>query len=251
MGKKVETVNNANSVPLGAVAHRQDMEETQGDAQGRQGDEAQAVTGGDLATVMDTLAGAMPEAQEHAINEAAQESPYADLKDIDGNPFDSNVHKTDAAGKPVLNAQNKLLKKRGRKAGQTNSKVNIPQGAQQFLPVNPVVKMRATGRVYANTLISLMVGFFGNEWIPEKSAQHDEREYLETVFADYCEATGKQDLPPGIALAFGLVGYVGPRLRKPATVSKLTALKDQISARIAQWRAKKSAEKIKAASAEQ
>jgi len=90
-----------------------------------------------------------------------------------------------------------------------------------------IVQARATGVASANMLISLGRAIGGEEWKPIKNTEYkiDEKLNLENAFADYFEATGKTDIPPGMALTIAVGAYALPRFTMPATQKRAGKVK--------------------------
>lgn len=195
----------------------------------------------------DMLADSMPEVQEHAINEEMEKQEktaeqWAHLRDTDGNSFDPNQHKTDKNGNPTVTKLGKLIKKPGRKPGQnTASVVNPPKSQEPDPQAAARIQSRTTGKMAANLLITFGVVAGGEEWQPVKHEQTgiDEKHMLETAFADYFEATGKTDMPPGMALTVAIVGYAAPRFTMPKTKTRLGKIKGWIAKKIADRKLRK------------
>lgn len=227
MTKKAKEVNDAKTVPTSEES-AQTPKTGENEASGTAFAGA-ASSSMDLGAIAQDLASTMPDVQEHAINAEQQRendkrAAYADLKDTDGNSFDPSMHKTNAAGEPSLSTKGKLIKKPGRKPGQTSAGQSSVGGVQGSAPVvdNKAIQARTSGKAAANVFMGLGVALGGDEWKPiaDKERGIDEREYLETVFADYFEATGKTDIPPGWALTIGVAGYALPRLGMPKTQAR-------------------------------
>jgi hypothetical protein len=196
----------------------------------------------DLAEIADDLSSTFPEVQEHALDQEkliaeGKAAQYADLKDADGNSFDPAIHKTNKAGEPTLSKLGKLIKKPGRKPGQSGGKQEsfvagvsdkpTPQAQQD---AKNRLQARASGTMTANLLLQIGIVAGGEEWHPrsDPSIGLDEKKMLEDAFADYFEATGKTDLPPGIALSVAVGAYALPRFTMPKTRSRLSKAKDAI-----------------------
>lgn len=189
-------------------------------------DETEIETIDALESIADDISDSAPEPQQHAIDdfeitEKARQSEFAELVDADGSPFDPAIHVTDAEGNPKLTTTGKLRKRPGRKSGTgTATKSTIATGPAPDPEAEARRAARATGTVAANLLISMGCMFGGDEWQPRRDAGYDEKAYLETAFADYCEATGVSDIPPGLALTIAISAYAGPRFAMPKTRSK-------------------------------
>jgi hypothetical protein len=196
----------------------------------------------DLAGIASDLSATFPEVQEHALNqekliEEGRAAKYAHLKDSDGNSFDPAIHKTNKEGEPTLSTKGKLIKKPGRKPGQSNTSQEsfvagvsdkpTPQTQQES---KNRLQARASGTMTANLLLQIGIVAGGEEWHPrsDPSIGLDEKKMLEDAFADYFEATGKTDLPPGLALTVAVGAYALPRFTMPKTRSRLGKAKDAI-----------------------
>jgi len=193
----------------------------------------------DLTQIADDLITSQPEVQEHAIaQESAQDderaAQYADLRDRDGNPFDPAIHKTNGAGEPTVSTLGKLIKKPGRKpaqkpgaGGSTVGGVSPGDGGQA---AQVRAQARASGTLSANLLIQIGIVAGGEEWHPRVNADIglDEKTMLENAFADYFEATGKTDIPPGLALTVAVGAYTLPRFTMPKTRGRIAKARDAI-----------------------
>lgn len=190
-----------------------------------------------LDQIANTLADSMPEVQQHAIDqeqakEEAQAEEWAEYRDTDGNPFDPNIHKTNKHGEPTLSTKGKLIKKPGRKAGGNGvtpkSVIGVKSEPKQSEEQKAAIQARASGTMAANLLMTLGVVVGGDEWHPVKDPNTgmDEKLMLESAFADYFEATGKTDIPPGLALTAAIGGYMLPRFTMPKTRTRMQKVKD-------------------------
>lgn len=191
-----------------------------------------------LETIAHKLSAEMPQVQEHALeqerltqeNELAQ---YSHLKDSDGNSFDPSVHKTNKAGEPTLSTKGKLIKKPGRKPNSTQNKSTSGSivGGTNTTPndkeAEKRMQARASGTMAANLILQIGIVAGGEEWHPRVDEQTglNEKLMLENSFADYFEATGKTDIPPGMALTVAIGAYALPRFTMPKTQSRLSKLK--------------------------
>lgn len=222
--------------------------------------EASPGVSSNLDNIANTLADSMPEVQEHAINhekektDAAREK-WADLKDVDGNPFDPAMHKVNKDGEPTVSPKGNLIKKPGRKAGKapgvSSSVIGVKQEPKADPEVQAKMQARASGKMAANLLMTLGVVAGGEEWQPLKDPQSglDEKQMLESAFGDYFEATGKTDIPPGMALTVAIGGYMLPRFTMPKTRSRMGKVKDWFVKKLADRKLRKhglKAEKVDA-----
>jgi hypothetical protein len=182
---------------------------------------------------LDKVSGDMPEVQQHAIDAEAKETEQTikaneGRKDKQGRAFDASIHKTGADGQPALNADGSLRIKPGwgspsfnKEAKPTNSRLNVD-------PVRPMqsgpMLARDTGRQIASTIFALGIAVGGDEWRPIVDEQHgiDEQRSMQEAWGRYCEATGMNDIPPGIALTITMVAYIGPRFAQPKTKARAT-----------------------------
>jgi hypothetical protein len=124
-----------------------------------------------------------------------------------------------------------LIKKPGRKPGQGASnasgstKSHVGGGASSSIDKDAQNRMqaRASGTMAANLVLQIGIVAGGEEWHPRRDEQSglDEKMMLENAFADYFEATGKTDIPPGMALTVAIGAYALPRFTMPKTQSRL------------------------------
>ena len=196
-----------------------------------------------VSSIVSSLVDSMPDVQPHAIalehaEHEARATEWAELRDVDGNPFDPSVHKTDKHGNPTLTKLGTLIKKPGRKSGTKNSESRsfiggIAQSEEATPEQSLKVQARASGVMAANLLITMGMVAGGDEWRPMKDQATglDEKLMLEGAFADYFEATGKTDIPPGMALTVAIGGYALPRFTMPKTQSRMSKVKNAIK----QW----------------
>ncbi len=203
-----------------------------------------------LDQIANTLAESMPDVQQHAIdqeqaNVEAQNAEWSEYRDTDGNPFDADIHKTNKEGEPTLSPKGKLIKKPGRKKGSATkngqSVIGVKTEQKQSPEQAAAVQARASGTMAANLLMTLGVVVGGDEWHPVKDVNTgmDEKLMLETAFADYFEATGKTDIPPGMALTAAIGGYMLPRFTMPKTQSRMQKLKGWFVKKIADRKLRK------------
>lgn len=185
--------------------------------------------------LLSTLAADMPNVSEHVIdahNAKEQEIAHNNslMKDKRGDTFDPNIHAVEEDGTPKMTAAGNFSKKRGRKAGQTNSTLNTGSVQKPQETIDPQKalknKQRQAGNAAANTLITLGVVMGGEEWQPIKNEEHgiDEKFTLEMAFSDYFEAKQMEDIPAGIALSIAIIGYAAPRFTMPKTQERSKSL---------------------------
>lgn len=219
-----------------------------------EGGQPSSAESADISAIADNIISEMPEVQEHAIHtenmqQQQKMAEWADLRDTDGNSFDPKIHKTNKAGEPTLSTKGKLIKKPGRKAKPESERPQsvIGPSAGTHTPAAPteseVAKQmaRASGTVAANMVMQIGIVAGGEEWQPMKDEETglDEKALMESAWADYFEATGKQDIPPGMALTVVMLGYILPRFTMPKTQTRLQKLKTWISEKWANRKLKK------------
>ncbi len=218
-----------------------------------------------LLNISDTLVESMPDVSEHAITEHEAQQALNNRANDDAviptahkpanAPVDKSkwpVDKFDNRYNPethtVSPLTGKVIKKRrggGNKTANAQSSVVTPKGnstsAADTANAELVANATATGQFAAAATVSICVGIFGDEFHPRKAADagYDEMEYLQGAFAAYFLATGKTDIPPGMALAIALCSYGLPRVTMPKTRSRLSAIKDWFGSKFLAWRGKK------------
>ena len=197
----------------------------------------------DVLSIVDTIVETSPDVQQHAIDqhfekEKAEKEEFAHLRDKNDKPFDPTRHQTKKDGTPSVSKLGKLILKPGRKKadsaiGSALGGIGAPATPEQ----KQSVSARAGGKAAANLLITIGIAAGGDEWQPTKdpSIGLDEQLMLETAFGDYFEATGRGDLPPGVALLTAIGFYALPRFRQPKTQSRINRLVSHIK----KWWAKR------------
>lgn len=152
-----------------------------------------------------------------------------------GRPFDAAIHVTDDAGEPVLTKSGKLkcrpgcgLGGRGNKGANREAGPRSQVGGPAGGPGAPTDAVRrehtraaAVAAVETVGTLGRMLG--GEEWafIRDESRGIDERSAGVDAFAQYFEAKGIEDIPPGVALAIWAMAYAGPRFAAPKTRGRL------------------------------
>lgn len=220
-------------------------EDNQSSNKEESGEPSSAGLTANIESIANELSETMPEVQDHAIeqeilSENEKLAQYSHLVDTDGNSFDPTIHKTNKAGEPTLSTKGKLVKKPGRKpnagtAGlpRTSSVVGGAQNAPSNSDAHARMQARASGTMAANLVLQIGIVTGGDEWNPriDEESGLNEKLMLENAFADYFEATGKTDIPPGMALTVAIGAYALPRFTMPKTQSRLDKLKKGIK----QW----------------
>lgn len=152
--------------------------------------------------------------------------------------FDPAIHAVNPDGTPKMRADGSgFALRRGRKKGDSpGQSVNRARESAPIAteagaaPVDPQLIAAA----YWSAALSVAVGVFGDEWLPESQAENKQ---MVGTLAAYLEATGKTDIPPGLALSLAVVGYGFKRYQKKAsTYDKVRfigmKIRDWISARL-------------------
>lgn len=73
----------------------------------------------------------------------------------------------------------------------------------------------AAGKTFAGLFFAVGAGLLGADFLPENA---QERKSVEESIANYCAVSGAVDLPPSLALAIALIGYVGAKVAAKKTV---------------------------------
>ena len=220
-----------------------DQSDSDTTAEAEGGEPSSAGLTANIESIAGDLSASMPEVQEHALeqerlNESEKLAQYSHLKDRDGGSFDPSIHKTGKNGEPTLSPKGLLIKKPGRKPGaggadspkRTSSVVGGTQNGTTDKNAQARLQARASGTMAANLVLQIGIVAGGEEWHPRRDEQTglDEKLMLENAFADYFEATGKTDIPPGMALTVAIGAYALPRFTMPKTQSRVGKLKEVI-----------------------
>lgn len=167
--------------------------------------------------------------------------PVKGVTDKHGNPFDPEIHESDSEGKPLINSKDGYLRiKPGRKKNAESKRpaASPRPAAASSAPAAETEEM-ITQRKYAAhisaalfTRIGVMI--FGPEWQPRKDQAQgiDEHAEIAGYFEKYFEVKEINDIPPGAALAIGLIGYGAMRLHLPETKSRVSKIVDAIKVRL-------------------
>lgn len=176
------------------------------------------------------------EPEKPQINAVSDEvlKEFADKRDGNRRKFNPEIHEV-SNGRPVLTKSGNLKKigKRSSVSAPASQETPIntsffdtttPEDeAEQITEAERAEELAATNRKALGTTIAgltfavgRMIG--GDEWAPVE----DEESTMVQAWSDYLEATGKDDLPPGLALCAVIGMYAFPRFNKPKTLSKLT-----------------------------
>lgn len=212
-----------------------------------------------VAGIAETLINEAPEPQPNAIQQANDERAEKAAADLDdeGTAFDASLHtgtktasgawrrksgrKPSVSGQPANGATGS--------AGASRPKLNLPGGAGKGTdaPDAKIVNARAGGTTAANLLIMLSVGLGGAEWLPRQPPviPYDEKVALESAFADYFQAKGWEDLPPGWALVAGIGMYCLPRFTMPVTQKRAQGFRSWIAGKYINWKANRAKKKMR------
>lgn len=210
----------------------------------KEGGEPSPAGSASLEAIASDLSSTMPDVQDHAIeqdriNEEEKVAQYSHLKDKNGMGFDPTIHKTNKAGEPTLSTKGLLILRPGRKPGNSDPSLQksvvggVSPNTQPSPQAEARLQARASGTMAANLVIQLGIVAGGSEWQPRVHQESglDEKVMLENAFADYFEATGKTDIPPGMALTVAIGAYSLPRLTMPQTQTRMQKAKKGIK----QW----------------
>ena len=139
--------------------------------------------------------------------------------DSDGKFFDPEQHAVTADGTPKRTQAGRWAKKRGRKSGSTVGGQTGPSEDQRAAMSGSATHQ--TGKAAAAMLITCGM-LVSDEFQPTRdhASGVDERLMLESAFAEYFAAKDIDDIPPGVALSFAILAYIGPRLTQPKTQSR-------------------------------
>ncbi len=154
---------------------------------------------------------AMAAAQDIVVETAKASEGITDAKGV---VFDPKLHAVNSEGAPSKTVLGNFRKKRGLSSvSMTNKAIK-----EQQQTAEQKQSARAAGQLAADMFVGTAVTVFGEEWIPvgpkgkQEIATFNEHENLRRAFADYFEAKGISDFPPGMALSIAVTGYMMPRL---------------------------------------
>jgi len=142
--------------------------------------------------------------------------------------FDPEIHAVDSNGQPKRNKDGTLSKKRGRKSG-TNSTAPVDTSVAAF-----DLECKNCAVLTVQTIIILGHSIGGEEWTAEEA----EKFAMVTAWEAYYRAKGTIDLPPWIGVLIATGAYAMPRVSKPNTRTRLTALFSGVSSflkRVKTW----------------
>ncbi|HKI68325.1 MAG TPA: hypothetical protein VKA67_01965 [Verrucomicrobiae bacterium] len=208
---------------------------------------------------IDQITQDMPEPQDHAIQaeqarleaqEKATAAPAAPASkaspvDRDGARFHPDLHEADESGKPIVNKDGTLKKRRGRhgaKKDAARSQLNRPSQIEQM-----GADAAEAGRHMANAIFMFGRVVGGEEWEPMVVPEYgiDEQKQMGDAWSQYFSAKGVNDIPPGIAVTIVTGSYIAARLNKPITKTRLQKVKGWCFEKYGAWRGRKTAQKQK------
>lgn len=166
-----------------------------------------------------------PTPSQHAIDAERAEAESKIILDKSGAAFDPAQHASDKDGNPLYGVAGNFQKKRGRRAGASNkhgSKIGTPaQGPQSVQNSGQSFKMIGQATAESVFMAGRVIG--GEDWEPIKNDDLgiDERAQMSEAWAQYAEAKQWKDIPPGVLVSIVMLGYIGPRLAKPKTKTRI------------------------------
>lgn len=164
--------------------------------------------------------------------------PVKGVTDKHGQPFNPEIHESDSEGRPVINKKDGFLKL---KPGRHKNPDRQYSGASPKAAASPssqveidevLTQRRYAAEISSSLFINTGVMVFGQEWLPRKSDQIDEHRDVTGYFEKYFEVKGISDIPPGLALALGLIGYGAVRLHLPETRSRMQIIVDALKVKM-------------------
>lgn len=158
--------------------------------------------------------------------------PVKGVTDKHGSPFDASIHESTSDGQPIINKKDGFLKlKPGRHkknnlgggySRESSPKAAAPAMSQEETQI--LTQRRYAANISSAVFIKLGIAVFGDEWQPRKDDQIDEQAELAVYFEKYFEVKEINDIPPGAALALGLIGYGAVRMHLPKTQSRMSQI---------------------------
>lgn len=194
-----------------------------------------------VASVADSILGAQPEPQQHAIDQHLNEQREATENapvDSAGEPFNPAIH----TGTTLKNGTWRRKKNAGPRAAGgtvgTSSKRKATSEPVDDSAAQMEAQARAAGAMAAASVFMIGAAIGGEEWHP-RSEPVNEPEMMTKAFGDYFVAKGVNDFPPGVALTLALGMYAAPRFVMPKTRTRVQRFKDWIAIKILTRRLKK------------
>ena len=148
----------------------------------------------------------------------ARREYYANLRDLNGQPFDPKIHSTNDDGSPKTK-RGHLMRKKGpakgsgrsssRKAGVTGSRL----GAEREVTTGrgpPSPEQAAV--VMVETIVGTCSLFMGPRWAPRKERGSDERAAMVSAWTAFYEVRGVKVPPPEVVLFGVMAAYAAPRV---------------------------------------
>jgi hypothetical protein len=133
--------------------------------------------------------------------------------------FDPAVHAV-KDGRPIPKAGGGWQKKRGGAAqAQAAGRAAAPAAKA---PAVPQVNNTEAAKQMLNLFVNVAVITFGEQWAPETTG---EKEGMVLAVKNYFDSKGAIPVSPGFALSAAILAYSLPRIKHPATQSKLAGIK--------------------------
>ena len=153
-------------------------------------------------------------------------NPFAGVKDSLGREFDPAVFRM-KNGQPQTDTRGRFVPAGlGRRTGAAASSIGgaetpaAPGAAVATLPAAPAppdeYHLAAQAACRALYALGMLIGG-QDEWMPSD----DEHANMVNAAEAYFRAKQFKDVPPGLALAIAVAGYVAPRLSKPKTLGRI------------------------------
>lgn len=113
----------------------------------------------------------------------------------------------------------------GRPKGSINApKADFSDLTQKIADTSPV-DYQFMSEMMFNMTTGTLAGMFGPEWLPREDApgsnSSKEKDNVVACIKVYLQKKEVKDIPPGIMLTIVAVAYAGPRLKAPATATKI------------------------------
>lgn len=179
-----------------------------------------------------------PMIEAHVVEETAKLEAALDRKDSKGTLFDPAIHAVNRDGDPSVTSLGKFRRKKG---------LSVLTESVALTDVKERAAARAAGQLAADLMIHSAIMLGGPEWNPRgtkdaelTAIEFNEHENLRRAFADYFEAKGISDFPPGVGLSIAVSGYMVPRFAGgKETRSRVAKVRDWFKGKFANIRKRK------------
>ena len=168
-----------------------------------------------------------PEPSENSIKFEKINEPV----DKNGDIFNCEIHKTDENNQPIILKSGKLKLLRKKTLKLVNEKINEE--------INEKIDYTATGKVLAELYLNISCGIQGQDYLPIKNNETDERAVLYAAFISYCETKELSELPPAWLLVSAIGSHQIKRVFMPTQQSKIKRIKLWYVKKIKKWREKR------------